>query len=168
MYRGWHVSLDGVSVVALHPGRPDWERQKVRNEDSIVMDVRWRDLSVLLTGDIGRDTEAILARDLQPAALTILKVPHHGSRTSSSAEFLGALGPDVAVFSVGRSNRFGHPAPDVLERYRDIGATILRTDRDGAIDIKTDGHSMEVRTFTGRRIALVATAVHEGTEHTRP
>jgi competence protein ComEC len=167
MYRGWHASVDGISVTALHPDRPDWERQRVRNEDSIVIEVRWRDVSVLFTGDIGRDTERIVARDLQPAALTILKVPHHGSRTSSSAGFLDALRPDIAVFSVGRSNRFGHPAPDVLMRYRDVGATILRTDRDGAISLETDGHSVEVRTFGGREVGLAVTAIREGTKDTK-
>jgi competence protein ComEC len=73
----------------------------------------------------------------------------------------------VAVFSVGRSNRFGHPAPDVLERYRGIGATILRTDRDGAINLETDGHSVEVRTFRGRWVGLAATMISEGTKNTK-
>jgi competence protein ComEC len=154
IYRGWHASVDGVSVAALHPDPPDWERQRVRNEDSIVIEVRWRDVSVLLTGDIGHDTERILARELQPAALTILKVPHHGSRTSSSSLFLDVVRPDVAVFSVGRSNHFGHPAPEVLERYRSIGTTILRTDRDGAIFVSTDGYSIDLRTFGGRAFHL--------------
>jgi competence protein ComEC len=168
MYRGWHASVDGVSVTAFHPDRPDWERQRVRNEDSIVIEVRWRDVSVLFTGDIGRDTEAILARDLQPALLSVLKVPHHGSRTSSSAAFLNAVRPDLAVFSVGRSNRFGHPAPDVLERYRSIGTTILRTDRDGAIFVDTDGHSIDVRTFGGRafRMTSMPPRRHEDTKDT--
>ena len=78
-------------------------------------------------------------------------MPHHGSLTSSSVEFLKALHPDVAVVSVGRSNHFGHPVPDVLERYTDIGAEIFRTDRDGAVAIETDGHSVDLHTFVGQR-----------------
>jgi competence protein ComEC len=80
----------------------------------------------------------------------VLKVPHHGSLTSSSLDFVRALHPDVAVFSVGRSNHFGHPAPDVLQRYRDAGTAIFRTDMDGAISLETDGHSLDVRTLLGR------------------
>jgi competence protein ComEC len=98
----------------------------------------------------------------------VLKVPHHGSLTSSSPEFLRAIRPQIAVFSAGRANHFGHPAPLVLQRYRDIGAAIFRTDQDGAITLDTDGYSIDMRTFTGRHLLLPATtAYHEGTKNTK-
>jgi competence protein ComEC len=154
VYAGSRLVVDGVEVVARHPGVADWERQKVRNDDSLVLELRWRDVSIILTGDIGREVEKGLATSIPPAPLRVLKVPHHGSLTSSSREFVNALRPNVAVVSAGRSNHFGHPAPEVLERYTAIGAEIFRTDRDGAVFVDTDGESLHVRTFTGRRLQL--------------
>jgi competence protein ComEC len=146
--------VDGVDVVARHPVAADWERQRVRNDDSMVLELRWRDLSVLLTGDIGRAVEREIAPVIPPARLRVLKVPHHGSLTSSAPEFLAAVRPQIAVVSAGRSNPFGHPVPVVLDRYTSIGAEIFRTDRDGAVTVDTDGHSIDVRTFTGRRFSM--------------
>jgi competence protein ComEC len=145
VYTGDHVDRDGVSVRALHPDRADWERQKVRNDDSLVLDIRWRDVSVLMTGDIGRAVERTIA--VAPSRIRILKVPHHGSLTSSSEEFIRAIRPTIAVVSVGRANHFGHPVPEVLDRYRDAGIQVYRTDRDGAVTVDTDGASVAVRTF---------------------
>jgi competence protein ComEC len=152
VYRGDRLSVDGVDIEALHPAPPDWERQEVRNDDALVLAVRWHDVSVLLTSDIGSGVERTLAGDA--ARLRVLKAPHHGSTTSSSAEFVRAFQPRIAVFSAGRANHFGHPAPQVLQRYSDAGAEIVRTDKDGAITIDTDGRSIEVRTFTGRRVRV--------------
>lgn len=141
--------VDDVEVRVLHPAPADWERQKVRNDDSIVVDLRWRDVSFVFTGDIGRVPEAEIAASVEPAPLRVLKVPHHGSLSSSSIEFLRAVRPDVAVVSVGRGNNFGHPSPVVLRRYEQSGARLFRTDRDGAVSIDTDGTTLRVSTFTG-------------------
>jgi competence protein ComEC len=144
--------VDGVEVAVRHPAPADWERQRVRNDDSIVIELRWRDVSVLLTGDIGKDVERTLAAAIPRARLRVVKVPHHGSLTSSTPEFVHAIAPAIAVVSVGRGNHFGHPAPQVLERYRSAGAQIFRTDQDGAVRLDTDGHQIDVRTFTGRTL----------------
>jgi competence protein ComEC len=146
------VSLGEVQIAVKHPRPADWERQAVRNDDSIVLEVLWRDVSIVLTGDIGRDVEHEIAQLFAPSALRVVKVPHHGSLTSSSREFISALAPRAAIFSVGRSNNFGHPAPEVIDRYRQAGAQIFRTDQDGAVTVDTDGHSLDVRTFTGQRV----------------
>ena len=146
--------VDGVELAVRHPPPADWERQKVRNDDSVVLDLRWQDISVLLTGDIGREVEHTLASEVPMAPLRILKVPHHGSLTSSSGDFLRAFKPQIAVFSAGRANNFGHPAPAVLQRYRDIGAAIFRTDQDGSVTLDADGYSIGVQTFTGRTLRL--------------
>ena len=149
---------DGVEIVVRHPPPADWERQKVRNDDSIVLDLRWRDVSVLMTGDIGKAVERSIERDIPPSPLLIVKVPHHGSLTSSTVDFIRALSPHIAIVSAGRANHFGHPAPEVLQRYSDVGAEIFRTDQDGAVMVDTDGEAMAVHTFTGRQLRLVATA----------
>ncbi len=157
-----------VRVVVHHPSLPDWERQDVRNDDSIVLEILWRDVSIVLTGDIGMDVEQTLVSRFAAAPLRVVKVPHHGSLTSSSEAFVRALAPSAAVVSVGRSNRFGHPAPAVLGRYESAGAAIFRTDRDGAVTVDSNGHSLEFTTHTGRRLSLVpktdAPRKHESTK----
>jgi competence protein ComEC len=162
------TSVDGVSVIVRHPRPPEWERQDPRNDDSIVLELLWRDVSVVLTGDIGAEVEREIESQFPRVPLRVLKVAHHGSLTSSSNGFLNALAPRVAVVSVGRSNRFGHPAPAVLQRYQEIHAEVFRTDRDGAVSIETDGKSMNVRTFVGRTLYLQSTpAHHEGSNDTK-
>jgi competence protein ComEC len=101
---------------------------------------------VLLTGDVEARAEAALLR--APAALraAVLKVPHHGSRTSSTPAFVDAVDPLVAVLSVGADNRYRLPAPEVERRYRARGACVLRTDRCGAITVEL-GERLEVRTW---------------------
>lgn len=143
-----------VELRVHHPPHPDWERQRVRNDDSEVLEIRYGGVSVVFTGDIGREVERSIASSFERVPIRVLKVPHHGSITSSSREFLAALHPDIAVISAGRGNPYGHPVATVLERYRDIGAAIYRTDQDGAVIIETDGKAVRVRTFTNRRLTL--------------
>jgi competence protein ComEC len=154
VYAGSHIAIDEVEVVARHPRAAEWERQKVRNDDSLVLELRWRDVSIVLTGDIGKAVERDIASTFPPARLRVVKIPHHGSLTSSSSDFVNALRPQVAIVSAGRSNRFGHPVPEVLDRYRAIGAEVFRTDQDGAVMVDSDGHSLHVRTFTGRALSF--------------
>ncbi|HKY20855.1 MAG TPA: DNA internalization-related competence protein ComEC/Rec2 [Vicinamibacterales bacterium] len=148
------VSFGAVDLFVRHPPRPDWERQRVRNNDSEVIELRYGGVSFVFTGDIGREVEQEISSSFDRVPIRILKVPHHGSATSSSKTFLDALRPDIAVISAGRGNTFGHPVPSVVERYRSIGAAIYRTDHDGAVSIETDGITVRVRTFTNRRLTL--------------
>jgi competence protein ComEC len=150
LQRGDSAVIDGVELAVKHPPLPDWERQDVRNEDSMVIELRWRSVSFVFTGDIGREAEGALSALFAPARVRVVKVPHHGSITSSTDAFIRALAPDVALISVGRANNFGHPSPVVLGRYAAIGARVFRTDQDGAIECSTDGDTLDVRTFTGR------------------
>jgi competence protein ComEC len=101
--------------------------------------------SALLAGDIGRKSELGLTRRHGEALKAeLLLVPHHGSRTSSSAPFVQAVQPRHAVFSVGYGNRFRHPHPEVVARYAGAGSTILRSDERGAITVRL-GRGVSVR-----------------------
>lgn len=117
------------------------------NDDSLVMRLTDGNVHLLLTGDIQAPVEDKLAADRAPLAAEFLKVPHHGSKTSSTAAFLAAVAPRVAAVSVGEGNQFGQPVESVVQRYAEAGVRLLRTDRDGAITVLTNGQSLEVHTF---------------------
>jgi competence protein ComEC len=126
----------------------------VRNDDSIVLSLELGDVRFLLPGDNEAAGEAELLRETKTRTKTkagmvlsaaVLKIPHHGSRSSSRADFVAAVGPVVAVASAGARNPFGHPHPDVLRRYREAGALVLRTDRDGTTFVSTDGRRVWIR-----------------------
>ena len=109
------------------------------NNDSLVLKLTYGDVRILFTGDIGRKVELQLVESGKDLRAGIIKVPHHGSKTSSSAEFLDAVRPQYAIFSLGQRNRYRFPSEMVVERYRERGCRILRTDRLGAIRLRTDG-----------------------------
>src|SRR3970282_1195017 len=98
-------------------------------------------------GDRGPAIERAILPQLTPARIRVLKVAHHGSRTSTSRELLEHWRPQIAVISCGRGTTFGHPAPEVLERLEDAGATVYRTDLHGQVTVETDGRSLSIRTF---------------------
>jgi competence protein ComEC len=150
LQRGDRLDVGDVEVRVHHPPPPDWERQRVRNNDSLVIELRFGDVSMLLTGDIGREVENELAAALDPLPVSVVKVAHHGSATSTGQPLLDRIRPDVALIGVGRGNPYGHPVPHVLGRLHDVGAEVFRTDLDGQIELVTDGRRVEVRTFTGR------------------
>ena len=139
-----------VEIRVLHPPAPDWERQRVRNDDSVVLEVRYHDVSILLPGDIGREVEEALIPGLALAPLVILKAAHHGSATSSSEAFIEATRPAAVIFSAGKNNRFGHPARAVVERFKRREVEMFNTAHDGAVFIETDGREVEVRGWTGQ------------------
>ena len=109
------------------------------NNDSLVLKLTYGDLRILFTGDIERKVELLLVELGKDLRAEIVKVPHHGSKTSSSAEFLNAVRPQYAVFSLGQRNRYRFPSKAVVKRYRERGCRVLRTDRLGAIRLRTDG-----------------------------
>jgi competence protein ComEC len=113
------------------------------NDRSIVLRVRHRQVTFLLTGDIEEAGEEVL----EPGPTTVLKVPHHGSATSSSAPFLQKTLPRFVIFCVGRDNRFRFPNTEIEDRYRSIGSECFRTDLDGAVTFESDGHDVRWKTF---------------------
>jgi competence protein ComEC len=116
-----------------------------------VLALRYGEFSMLLAGDVERAGESAIT----PEAAFALKVPHHGSRSSSTPAFLAAVRPAVAIVSAGYRSRFGHPHPEVVSRYERSGIQLLRTDRDGSVTLTTDGRRIWVsahRDGTERRI----------------
>lgn len=153
---GGSIAREGVVIRVLHPPPPDWERQRVRNDDSLVLEVLVGDIALLLTGDAGEAVERAIASRLAPARVRILKAGHHGSRTSTSAVLLEAARPAAALISAGRGNLYGHPHPSVIAQLEAAGASVFRTDRDGQIDVATDGREVEIRTWSGRAWRIAA------------
>lgn len=146
---GLETSLGRVRLRVVSPPAPDWERREVRNDDSVVFDLRYGDVSVLFTGDAGATVESRVAGIFEAAAVRVLKVPHHGSRFASSSAFLEAVRPSVAVVSAGAGNAFGHPVEATLARYRKLGIPVYRTDESGAITVVSDGRAIRVATCAG-------------------
>ena len=124
---------DGVRFDVLRPQRADYERRLKPNALSCVLQIRGARQSALLTGDIEREQElALVSAHGEALRSDVLLVPHHGSRTSSSAELLDAVVPRLAIFQAGYRNRFGHPAPDVVARYVERGIVTLESPACGA------------------------------------
>lgn len=119
------------------------------NDASVGLWIRYGETECLLTGDLEMPGETELLAMGLLGDVEVLKAGHHGSKSSSSTAFLGAVRPELAVISVGERNAYGHPAPEVLERLGDAGAQILRTDQMGALWIHTDGHLIQAWRYGG-------------------
>jgi competence protein ComEC len=145
--------INGVRFQALYPpvnflDRKSRESWRTPNNNSLVLKVSFHDVSFLLPGDIEAEAERELcALDCQTLKCDVLLVPHHGSRSSSTPQFLKCVDPDVAVVSSGQNNRFGFPHSSVLKRYQRLGCRVFRTNQHGAITITTDGRHLAVKPF---------------------
>ena len=137
--------IGGVSIEVLAPC-PGPSSDRNPNDNSFVLRVTYGVRALLLVGDAEREEEAELLSRARPSLRAdVLKVGHHGSATSSTPAFLAAVAPSDAIVSVGRRNRFGHPHPLTLGALAASGAHLWRTDRDGAVTVTTDGHSLDVQ-----------------------
>jgi competence protein ComEC len=135
---------DGVRFEMLHPGERLLSRKS--NDLSCVLRVTAGGRSILLTSDIEAVSEqSLLATNRTRLAASVMVVPHHGSRTSSTPEFIAAVAAHDVIFPVGYRNRFGHPKEEVVERYRESGARLHRTDGDGAVSVTLDGADIAFR-----------------------
>ncbi len=120
-----------------------------KNDDSLVLRLRYQERAVLLPGDAEKEVEREMLSESGQDELRadVLKIGHHGSRNSTTPEFLAAVKPRLAIISVGDDNPYGHPNAELLERLANAGVRVLRTDRDGAVRILMDGKGVEVRCF---------------------
>lgn len=136
---------DSVDFQFLHPQAGDYEKKSKSNALSCVLKVSAAGGALLLTGDIETRTEKeLLARHAGDLAATVLVPAHHGSRGSSSPEFVEPVSPRLSIVSAGYRNRFGHPNPEVVARLEARGAELLRTDRDGAVTVAMGEQGMQV------------------------
>jgi len=144
--------INGVEISILNPPAWNQTQRKVQppwnlNNSSLVIKLQFKNVSVLLAGDIENEAEGWMLRKGYPLRADMIKVPHHGSSSSSSGLFLDRVKPAYAILSVGERNIGRLPHPDVLKRYNQLGSRILRTDKHGAITVVTDGKEIEVKTF---------------------
>jgi competence protein ComEC len=144
--RGEHFTLDSLEFTILHPDRQWAGWGEDLNEDSLVLLIRYRDFEVLFAGDAGFPAEQAMRGLTRP--IDFLKVGHHGSRGSTGDEWLDSLRPRGAVISVGYNN-YGHPAPETLHRLAAHDVALWRTDQDGTVTVRTDGHRMTVESRRG-------------------
>lgn len=147
--RGDLISGKGYEVAVLHPYREfytfDGNDFVAENNASLVLKITGERYSFLLAGDIEEEAEENLLHLGAWIRSDVIKVPHHGGRTSANPQFLAAVAPSVAVISVGRENSFGHPSPEMLEQLRAV--RVLRTDRDGAIKITEAAGGLKIKTY---------------------
>jgi competence protein ComEC len=164
---GDRFTFDGVEALVHWPLRG---RVPLRPADggtavnnvSIVLELRFGERRLLLTGDVEQEVDAqLLAEGIAPAGgppIDVLKVAHHGSGTATTDAFIERVAPQLAVISAGLGNPYGHPSPQTVARLEAAGAQLMRTDLDGSIEITTDGRSLAVESSGGRPAAASAPA----------
>ena len=144
LHCGQHFRYGGADLEVLAPAVDYVAKEQPHNDDSLAFRVTFGERSFLLCGDIERPVEAEMIEQGVLRRTDVLKVAHHGSKTSSTAEFLDLVRPAFAVMSVGYDNSYGHPNADVIARLEECGAGVLRTDLDGLVTIRTDGRRIEM------------------------
>ena len=134
---------DGITMTLLHPVEPSSAHL---NDASVVTKVEYNQVSFLFTGDAEAASERDMLERGEQLRSTVLKVGHHGSRTSTTPAFLRAVSPAVAVIMAGAGNRYGHPHPETISKLGAAGVDVYRTDLQGTIVVMSDGEGFEVRT----------------------
>ena len=146
--RGDNIDIGGVGLRVLHPTEDERSRSNTANDNSIVLQISFGSRRFLLTGDIEREAEqALLSDETINLFADVVKVPHHGSRTSSTERFVDRVRARTAVISIGRRSRFGHPHFEVVERWGRAGAAVITTGIRGTITVETNGQDLGIRTF---------------------
>ncbi|HXG95191.1 MAG TPA: ComEC/Rec2 family competence protein [Blastocatellia bacterium] len=144
---GERFELEGVSIEVLWPQRAAQFPITSSNNDSVVVRLSYGSVSIMLAGDIEEASERAIIESGANLRSDVLKVPHHGSKTSSTESFINAVAPRCAVISVGERSRFGHPNREVVDRYLARGVRLFQTGRDGTVTVETDGVTLAVGTY---------------------
>jgi competence protein ComEC len=144
--------IHGVQISVLNPSvrkesRRNDQNPSFLNNESLVMKIQFRNIGLLLAADIGKEAEYRIISEGFPIKADVLKIPHHGSASSSSPFFLEKVKPTYAILSVGERNIGRLPHPEVLRRYKRLGTRIFRTDKHGAVTVVTDGEKIEIKPF---------------------
>lgn len=145
--RGDVLKFGDVTIEILSPQKSLEVNAPSTNDDSVAFIVRYGSRSFMFTGDIESKTENALTSSFENLRCDVVKVAHHGSKTSSTEKFIKATRPKFAVISVGLLSPYGHPNKDVVERWKSNGAEVLTTGKKGTITISTDGKDLKVETF---------------------
>jgi competence protein ComEC len=148
---GFTRTIAGVQFKALHPVE-GWMGEKIMkrgfvNNNAVVFMLSFGNHRLLFTGDIEKKAETRLVETGKRLSAQVIKVPHHGSKHSSTETFLNKVSPRYAVISVGFANPHRLPNKETLRRYARLGCRVLRTDIDGAITVQSDGKQLTVRTY---------------------
>lgn len=156
--RGRKIDLGGgATMTLLGPPEPPITRSRSNvNANSVVLRVDYRQVGVLFAADAEANTERWLLGSGAELRASVLKVAHHGSRYSSTRAFLRAVGPKIAVISVGAGNDYGHPAEETLAALARLPARVYRTDLYGTVTVTTDGTRVEVRPARGNQEILAS------------
>ncbi|MGH9928296.1 MAG: ComEC/Rec2 family competence protein, partial [Pyrinomonadaceae bacterium] len=141
------LQFGDVTAKVLWPAPAENPNGPSRNNDSIVLRLQFGERAILLTGDIERAGESGILQAGKDLRADVVKVAHHGSKTSSTDNFIAATRAHLAVISVGQTSIFGHPDKEVVERWRTSGAQVLTTGHSGTITVTTDGRDLELKTF---------------------
>lgn len=145
MGKGDRLTEGKMKIVCLHPDQ-EYDQEK-GNEASMVLDISYKNLDILLTGDIEGQSEQTLVKEEIRGTYEILKVAHHGSKGSSGQRFLEQVDPEIALISAGIENRYGHPHEEVLKRLKTQGSRVYSTQDNGAITIESDGQSIRIQGY---------------------
>ena len=145
--KGDHLQIEkDVYIDIIWPDNSNFIKENILNNNSIVCKINYKNFSMLFTGDIEEIAENEILKENTPQKLKadILKVGHHGSKTSSSKEFIDEIKPKYSIISVGKNNRYGHPNKEVLDTLND--SKIYRTDQDGSIMFKIKNDKLQIET----------------------
>lgn len=141
------LKFGDVTLEVLHPNANDDGKALSDNDKWVVLRIVFGSRAFLLTGDIERHAETDLVNINGTLSADLIKVPHHGSRTSSTQKFVDKVGAKYTIISVGRSSPFGHAHSEVVERWKASGAEVMTTGERGMISVSTDGHDLVISTF---------------------
>lgn len=147
VFRGGILRFGDANVEVLYPLPDTSPDAPSDNNHSVVIRIVYGNRAFLLTGDIEREAERELVSGGGTLKADLIKVPHHGSRTSSTEEFVEAVDPQFAIISVGRHSRFGHPTAEVVERWKSAGANVMTTGERGMISVSTNGSDLVIEMF---------------------
>ena len=145
--RGEVLTFGGATVEILYPLPNDTEKVVSENNKTLVVRVIYGNKKFLFTGDIEKEAENYLVQNPALLQANVVKVAHHGSRTSSTQNFINAAKAEYAIIPVGKTSRFGHPHEEVVERWKNAGAKIMTTGERGTISISTNGKDLHIETF---------------------
>ena len=142
------LSFGDAKVEVLSPEKDDSIKAVSDNNHSLVLRITFGERSFLMTGDIEKEAENALLNAPEFVNTDVIKVAHHGSATSSTENFVKVSKAKLAIISVGKQSQFGHPKPEVVERWKNTGAKVLTTGENGTISVSTDGRDLQLKTFT--------------------